>query len=88
MSAPAFATLPAPPYYAVVFSSLRRDDGVTEVRFLAAGKSVVELYEPPALRGTVPDFADNAFWRGLRLIGSGHPAGLRTGPDGLRVTIV
>lgn len=68
--------------------SLRRDDGVTEVRFLAAGKSVVELYEPPALRGTVPDFADNAFWRGLRLIGSGHPAGLRIGPDGLRVTIV
>jgi heme-degrading monooxygenase HmoA len=27
MSAPAFAMLPAPPYYAVVFSSQRRDDG-------------------------------------------------------------
>ncbi|MBW8366705.1 MAG: antibiotic biosynthesis monooxygenase [Arenimonas sp.] len=27
MAAPGFATLPAPPYYAVVFSSQRRDDG-------------------------------------------------------------
>lgn len=68
--------------------SLTRDDGVTEVRFLSAGKSVVELYEPPALREAKPAFADNGFWHGLRLLGSGLEKGPRNGPDGLRVTLV
>lgn len=68
--------------------SLHRDDGVTEVRFLSAGRSVVELYEPPALRAEKPAFAPNGFWAGLRLLGSRLPKGLRTGPDGLRVTLL
>ena len=67
---------------------LRRDDGVTKVRFLAAGDSVVELYEPPALRGAVAPFAAEGLWRGLRLEGAGIAPGLRIGPDGLRVTVV
>ncbi len=67
--------------------SLTRDDGVTEVRFLSAGSSVVELYEPPALRGTTPAFAPNALWRGLRLLGTGRPSAHLTGPDGLRLTL-
>lgn len=68
--------------------SLHRADGVTEVRFLSAGASVVELYEPPALRGADIPFADNGFWRGLRVIGSGRAAGALTGPDGLRLILV
>jgi len=67
---------------------LRRDDGVTKVRFLAAGDSVVELYEPPALRGAVAPFAAEGLWRGLRLEGAGIAPGLRIGPDGLRVAVV
>lgn len=68
--------------------SLTREEGVTEVRFLSAGRSVVELYEPPALRGAKTPFSVNSFWRGLRVIGSGLTAGERTGPDGLRLTII
>lgn len=67
--------------------SLTRPDGVTEVRFLSAGGSVVELYEPPHLRGTTPAFAPNALWHGLRLLGTGRPQGALTGPDGLRLTL-
>ncbi|WP_159082391.1 VOC family protein [Paragemmobacter aquarius] len=75
--------------FATVHSvSLHRPDGVTEVRFLSAGRSVVELYEPPALRGAKNPFTANSFWRGLRLIGSGLAAGERTGPDGLRLTLI
>lgn len=68
--------------------SLTRDDGVTEVRFLSAGSSVVELYEPPSLRGSRKTFHANSFWCGLRVIGSGLSAGGRTGPDGLRLTVI
>lgn len=68
--------------------SLQRDDGVTEVRFLSAGRSVVELYEPPALRGAKNPFNPNGFWRGLRVIGSALPKGERIGPDGLRLTLI
>lgn len=67
---------------------LSRDDGVTRVRFLSLGDSVVELYEPPALRGQEPGFAMPALWRGVRLEGAGLAPGLRMGPDGLRVTVV
>lgn len=65
---------------------LERADGVTKVRFLSAGEGMVELYEPPALRGGPAPFAAEGFWRGLRLIGTAE-AGLRVGPDGLRVTL-
>ena len=67
---------------------LTREDGVTRVRFLALGSSVVELYEPPALRGAVAPFATEGLWRGLRLEGTALPKGARVGPDGLRVTVV
>jgi catechol 2,3-dioxygenase-like lactoylglutathione lyase family enzyme len=67
---------------------LTRADGVTQVRFLSMGDGVVELYEPPALRGRVPAFAQNALWRGVRLGGTGLAPGLRIGPDGLRVTVL
>jgi catechol 2,3-dioxygenase-like lactoylglutathione lyase family enzyme len=67
---------------------LTRADGVTAVRFLAAGDSVVELYGPPQLRGAVPDFTPEALWSGLQLHGSGQAPGLRLGPDGLRVTVI
>lgn len=69
-------------------NELLREDGVTLVRFLAAGSSVVELYEPPALRGRTADFAENALWRGMRLAGTALAPGLRLGPEGLRVTVV
>ncbi|WRH61714.1 MAG: hypothetical protein RSE12_15245 [Fuscovulum sp.] len=69
-------------------NDLLRDDGVTRVRFLGLGASIVELYEPPALRGRVADFAEAALWRGIRLEGSALVPGLRQGPDGLRVTVV
>lgn len=68
--------------------NLTRADGVTHVRFLSLGDSVVELYEPPALRGRAADFAATALWRGVRLAGSGQVPGPRRGPDGLRVTVV
>lgn len=67
---------------------LSRPDGVTRVRFLSLGDSVVELYEPPHLRGSAAAFAAPALWRGVRLEGAGLTAGLRQGPDGLRVTVV
>ena len=67
---------------------LSRADGVTQVRFLSLGDGVVELYEPPALRGQVPGFAENALWRGVRVGGTGLEPGLRIGPDGLRVTVL
>lgn len=67
---------------------LDRPEGATEVRFLSAGGSVVELYEPPELRGTVADFAPNALWAGLRVMGSAHAAGPLMGPDGLRLTVI
>jgi catechol 2,3-dioxygenase-like lactoylglutathione lyase family enzyme len=69
-------------------NELVRADGVTLVRFLGIGSSVVELYEPPAMRGGVADFAAAALWRGMRLAGSTLAAGPRLGPDGLRVTVV
>lgn len=65
---------------------LRRADGVTKVRFLSAGAGMVELYEPPALRGGPAPFAAQGLWRGLRLIGA-EGEGLCIGPDGLRVTL-
>lgn len=65
---------------------LRRADGMTKVRFLSAGEGMVELYEPPALRGAPAPFAEQGLWRGLRLIGA-KGDGLRIGPDGLRVTL-
>lgn len=68
--------------------SLHRPDGVTEVRFLAAGQSVVELYEPPALRDAKPAFPENGFWAGLRLVGSPLDKGDRIGPDGLRLSVL
>ncbi|MBC2835773.1 VOC family protein [Paragemmobacter straminiformis] len=68
--------------------SLHRPEGVTEVRFLSAGASVVELYEPPALRGGKPAFAENGFWAGLRLVGTALDKGERSGPDGLRLTVL
>ena len=42
MAAPAFATLPAPPYYAVVFSSQRCDDGDGD-GYGATAQRMVEL---------------------------------------------
>lgn len=66
---------------------LQRPEGMTLVRFLRLGESVVELYEPPELRGRLAPFAAEGLWRGLRLWGSGLEAGLRSGPDGLRVTV-
>ncbi len=65
---------------------LRRADGVTKVRFLSAGEGMVELYEPPALRGAPAPFAAKGLWHGLRLLGA-ESEGLRIGPDGLRVTL-
>ena len=67
---------------------LYRPDGVTAVRFLRAGASVVELYAPPQLQGAAAPFAENALWRGLRLTGTALPKGARLGPDGLRLTVV
>lgn len=67
---------------------LRRADGVTKVRFLSAGQGVVELYEPPGLRGASAPFATAGRWQGLRLIGAAGAAGHRIGPDGLRVTLM
>ena len=55
---------------------------------VAAGASVVELYGPPALRGTQTDFTADALWCGLQLHGSGQAPGLHLGPDGLRVTVI
>lgn len=66
---------------------LERAEGVTKVRFLSAGDGMVELYEPPALRGRPLPFADEGLWRGLRLIGAAAGPGVRLGPDGLRVTL-
>lgn len=66
---------------------LERAEGVTKVRFLSAGDGMVELYEPPALRGRPSPFADEGLWRGLRLIGAAAGPGVRLGPDGLRVTL-
>lgn len=80
-----WAGLGAVPLAAV---DLMRADGVTRVRFLSLGDSVVELYEPPELRGERASFARPALWRGVRLEGTQLPAGLREGPDGLRVTVV
>ena len=65
---------------------LDRPDGMTKVRFLSAGEGMVELYEPPALRGSPAPFAAEGRWRGLRLIGA-KAEGMRIGPDGLRVTL-
>lgn len=67
---------------------LVRADGVTKVRFLSAGQGMVELYEPPGLRGASAPFANAGHWRGLRLSGATGTAGLRIGPDGLRVTLM
>ena len=69
-------------------NELVRADGVTLVRFLGIGSSIVELYEPPALRGQPANFAEPALWRGLQLTGAKLAAGPRLGPDGLRVTVV
>lgn len=63
---------------------LDRPEGVIPVRFLRAGKSVVELYGPPGHDAGA--LAAEGLWRGLRLSASGL-SGLRTGPDGLRVTL-
>lgn len=66
---------------------LDRADGVTKVRFLTSGTDMVELYEPPALRGQPVARKGDGLWRGLRLIGATTGGGTRTGPDGLRVTL-
>jgi catechol 2,3-dioxygenase-like lactoylglutathione lyase family enzyme len=75
-------------FVSLAANDLVRGDGVTRVRFLGLGASVVELYEPPALRGRVAGFAEPALWRGIRLEGSALAPGLRQGPEGLRVTVV
>ena len=67
---------------------LDRPEGVTHVRFLRHGDSVVELYGTPELRDQAAPFAENALWRGLRVAGTGLPKGERIGPDGLRVTLI
>ena len=67
---------------------LLRADGVTKVRFLSAGQGMVELYEPPGLRGATAPFAVTGHWQGLRLHGAAGPTGLRIGPDGLHVTVM
>lgn len=43
MAATAFAKLPAPPYYAVMFSSQRRDDGDGDGEYDATAQRMVEL---------------------------------------------
>ena len=80
-----FAELGLAPLAAV---TLTRDDGETHVRFLGHGPHVVELYEPPHLRGTTGTNPDTALWHGLRLTGATGPKGARQGPDGLRVTLL
>lgn len=79
-----WAGLGAQPLAAV---DLTRADGVTQVRFLTIGESVVELYEPPALRGQTGGFSGHALWHGVRLGGTGLAPGMRVGPDGLRVMV-
>lgn len=68
--------------------TLTRDDGETHVRFLGHGAHVVELYEPPHLRGTTGTNPETALWHGLRLTGATGPTGPQHGPDGLRVTLI
>lgn len=68
--------------------TLTRVDGDTHVRFLGHGAHVVELYEPPHLRGTVGTNPETALWHGLRLTGATGPKGAQHGPDGLRVTLL
>ena len=80
-----FADLGLQPIAAV---DLIRPDGVTEVRFLQAGASVVELYSPPSLRGTTPAFPTPALWNALHLVGSDLPKGDRIGPDGLILRVL
>jgi catechol 2,3-dioxygenase-like lactoylglutathione lyase family enzyme len=57
--------------------SLNRPEGVTQVRFLALGTSVLELYQPPQL--VAP--SASGFWRRLLIDG----ASVTTGPDGLQI---
>ena len=64
--------------------TLSRPDGITEVRFLALGDSVVELYSPPVK----PALPPQGLWRALSLHGAAGPRGPQTGPDGLTVTLV
>lgn len=80
-----FAGLGLAPLAAV---TLTRADGDTHVRFLGHGPHVVELYEPPHLRGTTGTNPETALWHGLRLTGAIGPKGLQHGPDGLRVTLL
>jgi catechol 2,3-dioxygenase-like lactoylglutathione lyase family enzyme len=80
-----FASLGLVPLAAV---TLTRDDGETHVRFLGHGAHVVELYEPPHLRGTTGTNPETALWHGLRLTGATGPKGALQGPDGLRVTLL
>lgn len=68
--------------------TLTREDGETHVRFLGHGAHVVELYEPPHLRGTKGTNPETALWHGLRLMGATGPKGPMQGPDGLRVTLL
>jgi len=68
--------------------TLTRDDGQTHVRFLGHGAQVVELYEPPHLRGTTGTNPETALWNGLRLTGAAGPKGALNGPDGLCVTLL
>jgi catechol 2,3-dioxygenase-like lactoylglutathione lyase family enzyme len=63
---------------------LDRPEGMIPVRFLSAGRGVVELYSPPA--HDPASLSPRGLWRGLRLSGTGM-TGERTGPDGLRVTL-
>jgi len=80
-----FAGLGLAPLAAVTLS---REDGDTHVRFLGHGPHVVELYEPPHLRGTTGTNPQTALWHGLRLTGATGPRGALHGPDGLRVTLL
>ncbi len=59
---------------------LQRPEGVTEVRFLTLGRSMLELYQPPV----PPAPAPQGLWRRLLIAG----AAARTGPGGLSVAPV
>lgn len=73
-SAAFFMALGARP---VASAALTRPEGITEVRFLAVGPSVLELYQPPRPVAAAPI----GHWH--RLLIKGAPSAI--GPDGLLI---